>query len=434
MTRILPTSGVPDPSARTGLGGGRLLWSENFNAVSRDIDREEHSEYWFSGGRGSGKSTFIARKLVLGLLGHPEASALVCRKVAATLRQSVYEELTKASLDLGLAPWCTFRLAPLEIRLGQGQRILFRGADDPGKTKSIALSRGWFGYLWFEELAEFDGMADIATIRASVFRGKCGQRPITFCSYNPPASARSWVNAEALAPRPERLVHRSTYLELPREWIGEGFIADAEALRAADERAWRHMYLGEVTGTDEQVFDNLELRAIESAELEELADFYNGLDFGFASDPDALTRWAYSPRRRTLYAVAEYVARRDPLEVLAARARNVAGREVVWCDSEEPRAIAGLRERGIAAVAVRKGPGSVRQGLEWLCRRAAIVVDPARTPNIAREFAAYEYPRDRMGALLPDPPDRDNHTIDSARYALSPLILARRATTRSDFR
>ena len=412
----------------------RKLWSDGFNAVSRDIDAEGHREYWFMGGRGSGKSTFIARKLVLGMRRHPGACALVCRKVAATLRQSVFEELQKAVRDLGFGGCCTLQRTPPEIVFDTGQRILFRGADDPGKLKSIALASGYFGYLWFEELTEFDGMGDVAAIRASVIRGSAAQQPVTFCSFNPPASPRSWVNAEALTPRPGRLVHRSTYLDLPRAWIGEAFIADAEAMRDANPRAYRHMYLGEMTGEGGRVFENLRLREIGDDELAGLSAFYNGLDFGFAADPDALTRWAYSPRRRTLYAVDEFVAPGSLNDALAERVRGLAGRETVWCDSEEPRAIAELRQRGLNAVAVQKGPGSVKAGIRWLQAQSAIVVDPKRTPAIAREFAGCEYLRDRQGRPLPELPDRDNHTIDSARYALSTLILKRAATTRSDLR
>ena len=407
-------------------------WAENFNAVSRDIDEEKHSEYWLKGGRGSGKSTFIARKILLGMLRHSGASALVVRKVAATLRQSVFEEFVKAIDALGLRSWCVLRPSLPEISLSSGQRILFRGADDPGKTKSITLARGYFGYLWFEELAEFDGMEDIRTIRASVLRGKAEQRPVTFCSYNPPASMRNWVNREAIRSNPHRLLHHSTYLDLPREWIGESFIADAEALRAGNERAWRHMYLGEATGTGGQVFENLSLRAVADGELEGLSAYHNGLDFGFASDPDALTRWAYAPRIRTLYAVGEFCASGNLTDALAERVKGLAGRELVWCDSEDARMIAELRRRGENAVGVRKGPGSVKAGIKWLQNLSAIVVDPARTPAIAREFSGYEYLRDRQGGFLPDVPDRDNHTIDSCRYALSPLIQRNQARTRRD--
>ena len=411
---------------------GRRLWSANFDALSRDIDRGGHAEYWLKGGRGSGKSSFIVRKILLGMLTRPEASALVCRKVAATIRQSVYPEFIRAIDALGLRPWCVFRLSPPEIEFKSGQRILFRGADDPGKTKSIALARGYFGYLWFEELSEFDGMADIRTIRASALRGPAKCPAVTFASYNPPESARSWVNREALTPDPRRLVHHSTYLELPREWIGQAFIAEAEALRRLNERAWRHMYLGEVTGTGAQVFDNLRLGPIDPGIVGSLSAFHNGLDFGFAADPDCLTRWGYAPASRTLYALREYCAARTPTDVLAERAREVAGRELVWCDSEDPRLIAELRAHGVNAVGVRKGPGSVRMGVKWLQDLGAIAIDPARTPNIAREFSAYEYARDGCGNLLPELVDRDNHAIDSCRYAMSPLIQRRTARTRGD--
>lgn len=408
-------------------------WSDNFNALSLDIDRAAHAEYWLKGGRGSGKSVFVARKILLGMLQHPLASAIVYRRVAATLRQSVYEEFVKAIGALGLRPWCSFRLSPLEIRFKPtGQRILFRGADDPAKSKSITLAKGYFGYLWFEEAAEFAGMDDIRIIQASTVRGQAEQRPVTILSYNPPMSARNWINREVLAPVPDRLVHHSTYLELPPEWIGRDFISQAETLRDTNERAYRHMYLGEATGTGGQVFDNVVLRALPEDEIAALERFYNGLDFGFANDPDALTRWGYSPGTRTLYAVAEFVASHNSTDTLAEHVRGVAGSEVVWADSEDARTISELKRRGINAIAVRKGPGSVKAGIKWLQDLAAIVIDPARTPNIAREFSGYEYTQDRNGGFLPDVPDKDNHTIDSGRYALNQQILQKLARTRGD--
>lgn len=399
------------------------LWSGNFNALSADIDREGHAEYWLKGGRGSGKSTFIARKMVLGMLGHPGASAMVYRRVAATLRQSVYTETEKAVEALGLRPWCEFRLSPLEIRFKPtDQRIFFRGADDPGKSKSITLARGYFGYLWFEEASEFAGMEDIQTIKASILRGATAQRPLAFFSYNPPKSAQNWINKEVLVPREGRLVHHSEYRQLPRAWIGDSFVAAAEAMRQSNERAWRHMYLGEVTGTGGQVFDNVALRRITDDEIGALDKFYNGLDFGFAVDPDALTRWGWDQKRRAIVAVAEYYGARTPTDTLAEKTKAVCGGETVRCDSADPRMIAELRKRGVNALGVKKGPGSVEHGMRWLQDLGQIIVDPARTPNIAREFSAYEYASDRNGNFLAEYPDKDNHTIDSGRYALEPLI------------
>ena len=374
-------------------------WSANFDPLSRAIDREEYAEYWLKGGRGSGKSTFIARKRLLGLLAHPEASALVYRRVANTLRQSVYEEIIKAVDALGLRPWCQFRLSPLEVRLkGTGQRILFRGADDPGKSKSITLSKGYFGYLWFEEASEFSGMADIRTIRASAFRGACLQRPVTFLSYNPPVSARNWINEEALVPSPERMTHTSSYLELPREWIGEDFIAQADALRASNERAWRHMYLGEVTGTGGEVFENVVLRPVTDEEIAGFGETYAGIDWGWYPDPFHFVRCAYRHGRLTVYDELRLnkTSNRDAFNLLAAK-KGLTRAEEVIADSAEMKSISDMRAYGMRCVAASKGPGSVRASMKWLQGLHEIVIDPMRCPYAAREFSEYEYERDREG-------------------------------------
>ena len=403
------------------------LFPESYADLHREVRTGDSREFWLRGGRGSGKSTFASLEIVLGLLGDPLASAIVYRKVAATLRESVYEQMIWAIEKLGLGGYFQYRLSPLEIACpATGQRILFRGADDPGKSKSIKLARGYFRYLWLEELSEFDGEEDLRTIRASVFRGN-GARCVTFCTYNPPMARDSWVNAAALVPKEGRRVHGSTYRDLPASWLGESFLAEAEALRNSNERAWRHMYLGEVTGTGGQVFDNLSLRAVAAEEMEGIHAFYNGLDFGFAADPDALVRAAYDPRARRLWLLEEYYGVRTPIDALAERARALCGGEPVRCDSAEPRMIQELRARGISAVGAKKGPGSVAHGIRWLQDLGEIVIDPARCPNAAREFSAYACRSDGHGGYLAEFPDRDNHLIDAARYALEPVIGMRAA-------
>ena len=402
-----------------------------FLPVHRDIRERAHGEYWLMGGRGSAKSSFVSLEIVLGIMRTPGAHAIVYRRIAATLRESVYEQIRTAVEWLGVEEFFSFRLSPLEIRYKPtGQRILFRGADDPSKSKSIKVSGGYFGFLWFEELSEFQGMNAIRMIKASVLRG--GEHTVTFYTYNPPVSARDWVNEEAGRVVPGRLVHASSYLDVPPEWLGADFIAGAEALRVSNERAYRHMYLGEVTGTGGQVFDNLEIREITDAEIQGLERFYNGLDFGFAVDPDAFTRWGYDRKGRKLYAVSEFYGAHNSTDRLCREVRGRAGGEIVRCDSADPRMIAELTRRGVRAVGVTKGPGSVAHGVRWLQDLGGIVIDPRRTPHVAREFGRYEYAQDRDGAFLPEYPDRDNHAIDSCRYALEPEIGRRVAVTRSD--
>lgn len=399
-----------------------------------DIRQKLHGEYWLMGGRGSTKSSFIAIEIILGIMKTPGANAIVYRKVANTLRESVYEQLISATDWLKVRDFFQLRASPLEIKYKPtGQRIIFRGADDPSKSKSIKLSKGFFGFLWFEELAEFRGMDDVRTIIASVIRGiPPGEKAMIFYSYNPPISANNWVNEEALKEVPGRRKHHSTYLGVPPLWLGEAFMAAAEALKNSNERAYRHMYLGEVTGTGGNVFDNLQIRTITDEELNAQDKFYNGLDFGFAVDPDAFIRWAYDKKRRLLYAVSEYYGARTPTDTLADAIKQRAGREIVRCDSADPRMINELRLRGVNALGVKKGPGSVEHGMRWLQDLSGIIIDPTRTPNAAKEFSAYEYTQDKNGAFLPDFPDRDNHLIDGSRYAMENLIGFRVAKTRSD--
>ena len=404
------------------------LLAPTFRPVSRDIARRGHSEYWLMGGRGSTKSSFVSAEIAKGIITHPEANAIIYRKVAATLRDSVYDQMIKSIGRMGLSRFFECRLSPLEIRYRPtGQRIMFRGADDPGKSKSITLQKGYFGYLWFEELAEFSGIEDVRTIKASIIRG--GRDEITFYSYNPPMSAQNWVNKEAIVPRDGRLTHASSYLDVPPEWLGAGFVAEAEALKATNERAYRHMYLGEVTGTGGQVFDNLKLGPVTDELLDGFGTFVNGLDFGFAADPDAFTRWAYDAKKRRLAAVSEFYGVGNNIDTLAERTEAAAMGGIVRCDSADPRMIAELKRRGVRAVGVKKGPGSVEHGMRWLQSLGEIMIDPERTPNIAREFAAYEYQRDRSGGFLSEYPDKDNHAIDSARYALADIIAARKLQT-----
>ncbi|MCL2545031.1 MAG: phage terminase large subunit [Clostridia bacterium] len=392
-----------------------------FRPVHTDVNRAAHAEYWLKGGRGSGKSSFVSLEIVTGLLRDPQANAIVYRKVAATLRESVYMQIAWAIDALGLACWFRSSLSPLEIKYQPtGQRILFRGAGDPAKSKSIKLLKGHFKYLWFEELTEFRGMEDIRTIKASVIRGGPA---ITFYTYNPPRSAQNWTNAEALIPRADRLVHHSDYTRMPPQWLGPSFLAEAEALRVANERAWRHTYLGEVTGCGGQVFDNLLLRTLAGEEMAGFDRLYCGLDHGFAVDPAALVVVHYDKGARTLYLIDEYCKVGASYDDIAAAARRaLPPGAAITADSAEPRSNDELARRGLCVAGATKGPGSVEHGMRWLQDLAAIVIDPARCPCAAREFTRYAYEPDRNGGFKAAYPDRDNHTIDAVRYGLEPVI------------
>lgn len=402
------------------------LIAPNFFSLWRAARAGTCDELWLSGGRGSGKTSFAAICIVCGLMDEPEANAIVYRKVAETLRESVYAHLVWAIGLLGVGDWFKLKLSPLEIEyLPTGQRILFRGSDKPEKSKGVKLQKGYFKYLWFEELTEFAGMQDIRTIKASILRGT--ELPtLTLYTYNPPERAAHWVNREARMLRKGRKTHHSDYRSIPRAWLGDAFLLEAQALKKSNPREYRHMYLGEATGTGAQVFENLKLKRLPPKDWEGLRG-YCGLDFGFASDPDAFVRCAYDGRRRILYIVDEFVKLRMLASELAKEVKTRAGDACVTCDSAEPRSIAELRSRGVRVTPARKRPDSVSHGMKWLQSRALIVIDPKRTPRAAEEFSCYEYERGRDGEPLPFYPDRDNHLIDAVRYAMESVSAVKSA-------
>ncbi|MBE5801700.1 MAG: PBSX family phage terminase large subunit [Clostridiales bacterium] len=396
------------------------LLAKAYHPLFWDVYQRRHREYWLMGGRGSGKSSFVSIALICLMLSDPKANVAVYRKVADSLRESVYAQMRWAAQQLGLESYFTCRLSPLEmVYRPTGQRILFRGADDPEKSKGLKTEQGYFAALWFEEASAFHGMEELRTIQASVLRGGRG---ITLVSYNPPIHAQNWINAEALRAVEGRLYHKSDYRMLPESWLGEGFLMLAEQLKEQNERAYRHMYLGEAVGTGGQVFGNVTVREVPQEELDGLPVRRFGLDFGFAADPDALVECSYQARTRTLYIVGEYVRTGQSLHLLAEKCRELAGDALVRCDSAAPREIAELRRLGVNALGVKKGAGSVEHGIRWLRERTAIVIDGARCPVAAREFSLYEYQRDRNGVFVAECPDRDNHTIDAVRYAMEAVM------------
>ena len=227
------------------------LVSPAFSEPHRSVKAGEISELVLKGGRGSAKSSYLSVELVLQLLRHPDCHAVALRKVGNTLRTSVYAQICWAIAELGLSDRFKCTVSPMECTYRPtGQKILFFGLDDPGKLKSIKVPFGYIGLAWFEELDQFDGPEQVRNVEQSLFRGG----PYSFCfkSFNPPAMARNWANKYVLEAKAGRLVHHSTYLTTPEEWLGPRFLADAEHLKQTNETAYRHEYLGEVVGSGTQ--------------------------------------------------------------------------------------------------------------------------------------------------------------------------------------
>ena len=400
-----------------------------FVDLYRDIEERKHYEYWLEGGRGSIKSSFWSELVAEILENNENMCALLIRKVGNTLKDSVFsqmqwgiDKLAETYPEVG-KHWKATK-SPLEIKNeNTGQIIYFRGADDPVKIKSIKPPKGkYIGIVVYEEFDQMNGMNEVGTIDRSVIRG--GEDFIMLRVYNTPTSSQHFVNKEKRIPKADRLVHRSTYLDVPREWLGSKFFDEAEYMKSVNERQWRNIYLGEETGTGGNVFENVELREITDSEIETFDYIYMGLDFGWFPDPLAWTKMCYNPAQKTLYIFDEFVVNKmsnaDVWEYLT-KEKGVTNNDMIIADSAENKSIGDFKSYGALMYGAEKGAGSVDYSMKWLASLTKIVIDPERCPTSAEEFSTYEYMQDKDGNYISGYVDADNHCIDSVRYGLNKI-------------
>lgn len=400
-----------------------------FVDLNRDIDDRGHYEYWLEGGRGSIKSSYWSEKVAELLENNENMCALIIRKVATTLKDSVYSQMLWGIDKLGetypevKSHWKGTK-SPLEIKNNNtGQVIYFRGADDPVKIKSIKPPKDkYIGIVVYEEFDQMNGMNEVGTIDRSVIRG--GEDFIVFRVYNTPVSSQHFVNKEKRIPKDDRLVHRSTYLDVPKQWLGTKFFDEAEFMKKNNERHYRNIYLGEETGTGGNVFENLEIREITDEEIDTFDYIYMGLDFGWFPDPLAWTKMCYNASQRTLYIFDEFVVNKmsnaDVWNYLKEN-KGVTEDDMIIADSAEKKSIGDFKSYGALMYGAEKGKGSVDYSMKWLSSLTKIVIDPKRCPVTQDEFSNYEFQQDKDGNYISGYVDADNHTIDSVRYALNKI-------------
>lgn len=397
----------------------KKLIAPSFFDLAYDIMEHRHTYYTLAGGRGSTKSSFAALMVVLLLMTHKDCHALVMRKVDKTIGRSVFPQIQWAVHALGQDAYFHMSVSPHQMTyLPTGQRIYFSGVDDPQKIKSIKPPFGYIGIVFLEELDQFAGPEEIRNINQSLLRG--GPVFWEIGAYNPPKSQNSWVNEEALVEAPDKQFHHSTYLDVPRSWLGDVFFEAAETLKARNETAYRHEYLGEVTGTGGAVFENVRDVTFTDAQVEAFDHCYYGLDFGFAIDPMAFVAMHYDAKHEELYVFGEIYEQKLTNKRGAEKIKELLphATAIIVADSAEPKSIAEMKEYGLRVTGARKGPDSVEYGIRWLQSLAGIYIDKRRAPNAFREFVGYEYERNRAGQFISAYPDANNHAIDAVRYGL----------------
>lgn len=412
--------------------------------LHEDIKAGQHRFYNLPGGRGSCKSSFVSLEIVDGIQSDPtgQSNAIVFRKVAGTMRDSVFSQIAWAIDMLGVSHLWKATVSPMMYEYRPtGAQILFRGLDDASKLKSIKPRRGVFRYVWLEEFSELPGSNFTRNVMQSVLRGQ-GPGAIVFRTFNPPISANNWANVLIREPDEKAVTLLTDYTMIPPDWLGESFLYEAERLRDVNPKAYEHEYLGVPTGAGGEVFPNLEIREITDKEIEQMGYFYQGLDFGFAVDPAAFLRVSYDRKSDTVFFVDEiykrHLSNKQLAEEIKKRRYDRGGgeyhspilggvyeeKQLITADCAEPKSISDMQAEDLKCIPCHKEPGCVSYRVKWLQHRR-IVIDPKRTPEAYREFVNYSYATDKDGNFLSELPDKDNHTIDACAYALDRLIYRR---------
>jgi PBSX family phage terminase large subunit len=394
---------------------------DRFHQAIRDIRDKEHLEYVFKGGRGSTKSTTVGMTIIELMKNNHDIHAVVCRKVGNTIKDSVYNKIKWAIGKQEFTEEFDSKLSPMEITLkATGQKIYFRGADDPDKIKSINPEFGYIGILWFEELDQFAGPEEIRKIEQSAIRG--GNLAWIFKSFNPPKTINNWANKYVLEPKENRIVHSSTYLDVPKKWLGQPFIDEAEHLKEVNPNAYEHEYMGIANGNGGNVFEYLEIRDITDEEISRMDCIFAGVDYGWYPDAFCYLRTYYDSAREKIYLLDElYVNKWSNSKTADWIKKKGYDDYTMICDSAEPKSVNDFRDAGLPARGAIKGPGSIEYGFKFL-QTKTLVIDPKRTPNAYKEITEYEYDRDKEGNVISGYPDGNDHAISALRYAYEPLF------------
>jgi PBSX family phage terminase large subunit len=406
------------------------IFIEKFYKIHANVKNTNKRMFWMPGGRGSTKSSFISLEIIICMLRWHDMNTLVIRRNANTIFSSVFSQILWAIDLLGRGGAFTIKRSPPEItRWETGQKIIFRGLDDPLKLKSIKSRVGYFGIVWFEELTEMSEES-VRSVLQTVIRG--GERFKIFYSYNPSKFASHWTNSSVSESHPLKIIVPSTYLDVPREWLGDAFLEEAEMLKKNNELAYRNEYLGEVTGGGGNVFQNLEIKNISNDDIENNCDSYLfGVDWGFAISPLCIVVCAWNKSRRELRIIEEVFGRNISNEAAAGHISRILKKysarfgSRVFADSAEPKSIDYMRRLGLPMEPCVKGPDSIRYGVRYLQDLSKIIIDPERCPCAARQFQNYEYQKNRMGEWIDSYPSLGDDAIDATRYATTGIANSR---------
>lgn len=378
------------------------------------------------GGSSSGKSVFLAQRDVIDILKGGR-NFLVCRQVGKTLRGSVIQEITKVINSWGIRDLFNINKTDGTITCKNGYQIIFVGLDDVEKLKSITPAKGVFTDVRIEEATE----TDLVSIKQLLKRQRGGDESIPkrlVLSFNPIIQSH-WIYQTYFSQigwEDKQTEYRSEDLSILKTWyIHNKFLTpnDVKDLESEKDPYYYNVYtLGNWGVLGNVIFTNWRVEDL-SAMRNQFVNRRNGLDFGFSSDPAALSVSHYDRMRKTIYIYDELYEAGLTNDLLAEEIIKLSGNDLVKCDSAEPKSIAELRKYGVNARPAVKGKDSVLFGIQWL-QQQEIVID-VHCINSRNEFQQYKWKEDKDGKAIRQPVDKFNHIIDATRYAYEDDATAR---------
>jgi len=375
------------------------------------------------GSRASKKSKTAALWYIVNLMKYPDANLLVVRKVFRTLKDSCFTELKWAIHRLGVAAFWEIKESPLEMTYTPtGQKIYFRGLDDPLKVTSITAERGYLCWGWIEEAYEISREADFDMLDESIRgalppeSGLFKQWTLTFNPWN----EHHWIKARFFDnPDSETLAMTTNYL--CNEWLDDADKKVFETMKRNNPRRYRVAGLGDWGIVEGLIYENWEERAFSVQEISALPGVRSafGLDFGYTNDPTALFCGLIDPGSKTLWVFDEIYRRGMSNEAIADEVKRAGYvKEKITADAAEPKSIDRLYTLGLSRIRrARKGKDSVNNGIDFISGYH-IFVHP-KCVNFITEISNYTWDTDRKtGKRLNQPVDDFNHLMDAMRYAL----------------
>ena len=380
------------------------------------------------GSRASKKSKTTALNLITRMMQYPQANTLVVRKVFRTLKDSCFTELKWAIHRLGVDAWWGIRESPLEMTyLPTGQKIYFRGLDDPLKVTSITVENGYLCWCWIEEAYEimderaFDMLDE--SIRGGIPKetGLFKQITLTFNPWN----EKHWLKARFFDAPPDPDILALTTNYLCNEWLDQADLKVFETMRENNPRRYQVAGLGGWGIVEGLVFENWKEEAFETAAIAKKPDVVSafGLDFGYTNDPTALFCGLVSREEKTIWVFDELYEKALSNRAICDRVTAMGyAKERIRADCAEPKSIDELRELGLYRITpARKGRDSINNGIQYI-QDYRIVIHP-RCVNFLTEISNYTWAEDKFGGKLNRPIDAFNHLMDAMRYALEDVLV-----------